>query len=728
MPEVNMSLDGSCLQRSQVKIKTVLLVTCAAFLSAGLANFAWSQTNVVTYHYDNARTGQDVNETLLTPANVNKNTFGFRFSQPVDGYIVGQPLYVANVSIPGAGTHNVVYVATLNDSVYAFDADNNVGSNAVPLWHVNFTDPPSITTASGSYLPCQAVTGYTQSGVVSTPVIDPTSGTMYVVAKTNEDGTVYHRLHALDITNGVEEYGTPVAIGGSVTTQNGTVVTLDNLHEMNRPALLLNNGIVYIAFGSNGCNDSSYGWVLAYDETTLAPAGIFNADPEKGEASIWHSGNGPAADANGYIYVATAEGNFNANTDGENFGSSILKLSQSNDTLMLEDYFTPYNQEIISEDDLDLSACGVLVLPEQSGSNPDMLVASGKQGTVYMLDRDNMGHYNPTGDVQIPQELTKAVGPMFSSPAYWNNTVYFSGDGNPIAAYSLNNGLLQTPPVDSVKMPGSHAPTISANGNANGIFWVLTGTQMWAFNAVTLQSLYNTGQAGTRDTLPPQPHFSTQMVANGKVYVGTQTNLMVYGLLPVLSAASGNNQSATVKTTLPLPLQVQLVDPYTGEGVSGVTIAFSDGDKNGIFGTPNAVTDSNGNASTTYTFGADAETVTITASNASIVGTTFGETATPSAPKWVVVVSGQNQSAPPATNLPNPIVTKVADQYGNGISGQSITFSDGGAGGQFSSNPVITDSTGKASVVYTTPPTAGAVTITATSDSLTPLKITETVQ
>jgi len=694
----------------------------------GLSTFAPAQVNVVTYHYDNMRTGQNVNETLLTPANVNKGSFGFRFSQPVDGYITGEPLYLSNVEIPGAGTHNVVYVATLNDSVYAFDADTNTGANAAPLWQVNFTNPAAgITTASGALLPCQGTTGYHQSGIVSTPVIDPNTGTMYVVAKTNENGTIFHRLHALDVATGVEKLGPGVAIAGSTTAPNGTVVTFNSLHALNRPALLLENGIIYIAFGSNGCNDQSHGWVLAYDATLLLPVGIYNTEPEQGLASIWQSGSGPATDASGNIYVSTAEGAFDANTGGPDFGSSVLKLVESAWTLSLADYFTPYNQAIISQTDADLSACGVMILPDQPGPSPHVLVASGKQGTVYLLDRDNMGQFNPISDSQILQELPLAVGAMFSSPAYWNNTVYFTGNAHPISAYALSNGLLAAPPVaQSIAMPGSHSPTISANGNANGVLWVIEGPQLWALDAVSLKVLYNTLQSGTRDLLPAQPHFSTQTVANGKVYVGTQTSLMVYGLLPSLAVASGNNQSAPVTTTLPVALQVQLTDSNNQQVIPGVTVSFKDGGKGGTFGNASPVTDATGTATTTYTVGTVAQPITITASNAGVLGVKFNETATSGPAKWVLLISGGKQSAQVTTTLPQPVVAKVSAQYGNGVPGVNVTFADGGAGGSFSANAVTTNSLGQASTTYTTSTKAGAVNITASTAGMNPLKIPET--
>lgn len=507
------------------------VLTLALLTIPALAN---AQVSVTTYHNDVARTGLNASETILTPANVNKTTFGLLFSQTVDAPIVGQPLYLPGVTISGLGVHNVVYVATLNDSVYAFDADSNTGSNAAALWKVNFTNSSAgITTASGSYLPCQAVTKYTESGIVGTPVIDPTTLTIYVVAKTNENGTVFHRLHALDATSGAEKFGGPVAITGSFTTTKGVVATLNNLHAMNRPALLLNNGIVYIAFGSNGCNDTNYGWVFAYNAATLAQTGIFNTSPDTHLSSIWHAGSGLSADESGYIYGDTGEGKFTANTGGQDFGSSVLKLNPT--TVALADYFTPYNQQYISSHDLDLSSCGTLVLPDQPGSNPHLLVASGKEGIVYVLNRDNMGKYNSAGDTQIVQELPSVVGEIFGAPAYFNNTVYFAGNSRPIVALGLSNGLLTTTPVaQSAPMSGDHAPSISANGTANGVLWAIQGTgtaSMYAFNAVTLATLYSTNQAGTRDKLPSIAHFVTPTVVNGKVYVGTQTTLAVYGLL-----------------------------------------------------------------------------------------------------------------------------------------------------------------------------------------------------
>ena len=725
----NMSPHKSCfLSPFRITIRAIRFVTIFVTIAAGLLFRAHGQVNVVTYHNDVARTGSNANETLLTPANVNRTSFGLRFTQPVDGYIVGQPLYLSNVTIPNAGVHNVVYVATLNDSVYAFDADSNTGSNAAPLWHVNFTNlSAGITTASGEFLPCQAVTLYNQSGIVSTPVMDPSTGTMYVVAKTNENGTVVHRLYALDVTTGEEKFSPPVAMEGSFTANDGTVRTLQSLHAMNRPALLLENGIVYIAFGSNGCNDQAYGWVLAYDATALTPAGIFNAAPAKGLASIWHSGSGPAADSAGNIYISTAEADFSANLSGQDFGSSILKLVQEPGTLVVDDYFTPYNTAYISEEDLDLSASGPVVLPDQPGPNPHLLVASGKQGTIYLLDRDNMGHFNPVSDTQIVQELPFAVGAMFSTPAYWNNTVYFAGNAHPVEAYALNNGLLLTPPVaKSVTSGGGHSPTISANGNSDGLVWVINGSALFAMDALSLKTLYATNQAGTRDVLPALAHFATQTVANGAVFVGTQTKLMAYGLLPRVAVVSGNNQTATVTAELPLPLQVEIADPYTGQTFPGVSVTFSDGGKGGTFGNTSVVTDATGTATTTYTFGKVARSLTITASSTGMSGATFAETATPAKPEWVLPGSGVGQTAQVTTSLPAPVMVRVADLYGNDVPGQSVTFSDGSLGGSFSANPVTTNNSGNASTIYTTSTKAGSFNLIATLAGCVPRKLSET--
>jgi len=686
--------------------------------------------NVITNRHDNGRTGLNPSESLLTPQNVNKNQFGKLFNRSVDGYIVGQPLYLQNLNIDGK-LRNVVFVATLHDSVYAFDADHNSGTDAAPLWQVNFTNPGAgITTATGAFLPCAGVHRFPESGIVSTPVIDPASGTLYVVAKTNENGTVFHRLHALDVTTGAERANSPVPINATFRSNSGALLQVNNLHQMNRPALLLSNGVVYVAMGSNGCNDSNNSWVIGYDATTLAQTGAFVAAPEHGLGSIWQSGAGPAADSDGNVYVSTAEAEFDANTGGQDYGSSVLRLSPSGNNLPLTDYFTPFDESSLSTNDLDLSAGGVVALRDQSSAaHPHLLISAGKQGRVYLIDRDNMGQFNPLNNSQIVQELPVNVGAMFSTPAYWNGKVYFNGKGKPIMAFVLTNGLLSsTASFKSVQsQAGSHAPTISANGNSSGLLWTMPGGQLNAFDASNLKLLYTSKQAGTRDVLPLLAHFASQTVVNGHVYIGTQNSLEVFGLLSSISATGGNNQTVTVAKTLPVALSVKATDAYSGDGIAGITVTFSDGGKGGTFSNATPVTNSSGIATTNYTFGTRARTITITATNPNLSGTSFTETGVADSPKWIVVKSGNNQTASTNTQLAAPLVAKVVDQYSNPVSGVPVTFSDGTAGGTLSATVVNTDAAGTASVTYTTGPTAGTAYVTATISGKTPLKFVVTV-
>lgn len=724
MHHISLPPSSACLLRAHSSCLISTVVVC--FLSS---LFAFGQAKVTTNRHDNARTGLNQAETILTPTNVNKTQFGRLFTQPVDGYIVGQPLYLPNVTI-GGKLHNVVYVATLHDSVYAFDADHNTGTNAGLLWQVNFTNPGAgITTASGAFLPCPNVHRFPESGIVSTPVIDPDAKTIYVVAKTNENGTVFHRLHALDVASGAERANSPVPILASFTMNNGTVIQINNLHQMNRPGLLLSNGVVYATFGSNGCNDSNRSWVIGYDATTLALTGAFVAAPEGGLASIWQSGAGPAVDGAGNIYASTGEADFDANIGGQDFGSSILKLTPTATSLSLTDYFTPFDEAFISLNDLDLSSAGVVVLPDQPGPHPHLLIATGKQGRVYLIDRDNMGHFNPVDNSQIVQELPQTVGGMFSTPAYWNNKVYFNGKTKPVMGFSLSNGLLSNTPVikSAQAQSGGRAPTISANGNTSGILWTTAGGQLSAYDASNLALLYKSNQSGTRDVLPLMAHFASQTVVNGKVFMGTRATLEVFGLLSSLTINGGNNQSATVATTLPVALSIKAIDSYDGTGAANVPITFSDGGKGGTFSNPTATTDATGTASTTYTFSSKARVVTITASSTGLKSAVFTETAVADQPKWIVVKSGNNQTAPTNTQLGAPLVGRVVDQYSNPVVGLMVTFNDGTAGGHFSSVSVPTDSTGAASTLYTTGTHVGTTSVTASIPGKNPAKFNVTV-
>jgi len=705
-----------------------LLVVSIALLSSSFA-----QLPFLTSRGDNARDGANTNETLLTPANVNQNSFGHLFSFPVDYVVMAQPLYMPDVNIPGQGTHNVIYVVTQADSVYAIDADTGA-----QLWWINFTNAAQgITTAqvSDKTLPCGSGPGFYQEGIIGTPVIDPTTNTMYLVAKTVLNGTVRLHLHALDITTGNDQAGSPVLITAQTTSNKGHTMVFNGKQQKNRPGLLLLNGVLYLGFGSNDCDGSLIsGWVLSYDPVSLSQLAVFNTSPDHGSTSIWQAGTGLAADEAGNIFVETAESCdncYDVPNGGQTYSNSVVKLAPD---LTLADYFSPYTVAFLNLNDLDLSSTGALVLPDQDGPYPHELVASGKQGFVYVLDRDNLGMYsaNDSGVIQefplIPGESDSTVKDVqFGSAAYWNNTVYFAPNASPLLAFPLSSGLLGTPLTTAKSYSGSHSPSISANGNSNGIMWAITG-QLLAFDAVSLQLLYSTNQApNKRDTLPPVGHFVTQTVANGKVYVGTQNSLEAYGLFQVLNVTGGNAQSATVGTALAVPIQVQAVNPYTGQPDAGATVNFSDGCSKagantcGSFNPPSAVADSNGNASTIYTVPQKDGTYTLTISG-TISGATFGNTTTTATAKVAAAIKilsfrGAKQTAAAGSNLANPIVAQVQDTYKNGVPGVTVNFTANN-GAVPTPSSVVSDANGLASTTLQLPTTVSKITVTASSTGL----------
>jgi hypothetical protein len=695
-------------------------------LIVALVSLAEAQHPILTSLADNGRTAANTEETLLSPGNVNKNNFGHLFSQSIDYIAQAQPLYVPNVNIPGKGVHNVVYVVTMKDTVYAFDAESNAGNNALPLWQVNFTDPAhGITTASGGNLPCGAEGGFIEEGILSTPAIDLVTSTMYLVAKTVDNGTVVHRLHALDLATGQDKLGGPVAIAASSVSNAGHRTVFNSLHQKNRPGLLLMNGIVYLGFGSNGCNDANTGWVLAYDATNLQQTGVFNTNPDHGLTSIWQAGGGLAGDDFGNLYPLTSEGKFDLDTGGQGYTDSVLKLSGG--SLDLTDYFTPANVVFINNNDMDLSACSPMLLPDLDGPFPHVLIATGKQGIIYVLNRDSLGMFG-VSDSQIIQELQGVVGNMRGGPAYWNGRVYFSAKADFLKAFSVSGGMLSTPPVAQTAaiLTGAHSPAISANGNTAGVVWVINGGGLYAYDAMTLVRLYTSKQVAG-DALPAVGHFATQTVANGRVYIATQTSLEVYGLRHYLSVQSGGNQSGTVNTALQ-PIQVQALQGYSNTPTVGTTVAFSDGGKGGTFNPPSAITDSNGMANTIYTLPKKAGTYTLTMSAAGFGDLTTTATALAGPPVLIVNGGGNRQTGPAGSVLPIQLAAKARDAYLNGVPGVTITFDDAGKGGLL--NPVVatTGADGRASTTYRLPATPGAYKVNASSPGLKTFKFTETAQ
>jgi hypothetical protein len=496
-------------------------------------------SGMLTYHNDNTRSGQNLQEVALTPSNVNTATFGKLFSFPVDGFIYAQPLYVSNVPIAGQ-LHNVVFVATEHDSVYAFDADNSGGT---PLWHTSFINPSSgVTTVPSSDVSCSDLVP--EIGITSTPVIDPSRGVLYTVAKTKENGAYVHRLHALDITTGVDKVAGGMEIQasfpGTATPNDGNGnVLFASRWQLQRAALLLSNGVLYVAFASHCDNTPYHGWALAYDSQTLNLVAGFNDTPNGGLGGIWLSGGGPAADASGNIFVISGNGTFDADLGGQDFGDTFLKLTPG--SLTLSDYFTPHNQASLSSADADLGSGGPLLLPDQSIGPPHLLVSAGKEGTIYLLNRDNMGHFQSGSDSQIVQSLHWALdGPLFSTPAYFENTVYFVAAKDTLRAYTLRNGLLSLSGQSTTIFgwPGA-TPVISANGMSDAIVWALqtngsgAPARLRAYSASDVSiEFYDSNQNTIRDNPGAAVKFTVPTIVNGKVYVGTQDRLSVFGLLP----------------------------------------------------------------------------------------------------------------------------------------------------------------------------------------------------
>jgi hypothetical protein len=542
-------------------------------------------TNVLTRQNDLARTGANTEEAILTTGNVNPCDFGLLYSRAVDGDVYAQPLVMSAVSIPGKGTHNVVFVATMHDSVYAFDADSNQGDNAAPLWYRSFLNPPGVTS-----VPVGDVgNGYgdikTEVGINGTPVIDPASNTLYVVAKTKEtSGGVaryVQRLHALDVTTGSEKFGGPVEITARVSgvgylgqygvnepTPNG--VDFNPRTEFNRPGLVLMNGAVYIGFAAHEDKDPYHGWVLGYRVNAgtglMEQCSVYCSTPNGGRGGIWLGGGALTADAQGNFYVATGNGSFDA-TSG-NYGDSFLRVPVTDGVQAPADSFTPNNQHSLDQADTDLGSAGLMVLPDQPGPHPHLLVGCGKEGVIYLIDRDHMGGYN-TPD-QVVQRIPNANNGVWGMPVYWNGRVYYGGQGGPVKAWALQNGQLSLSPVSSTPntfgYPGA-TPAVSSNGSAGGILWALdvsgyrpgTPAVLHAYDATNLsRELYNTAMSGSRDVLGPSIKFQTPTVANGRVYVGTGGFLHVLGTnIPLLATEARAVSPTKVVITFPCPMDPQ---------------------------------------------------------------------------------------------------------------------------------------------------------------------------
>ena len=534
-----------------------------------------STRNMLTYHNDNTRQAANTNEVLLTPGNVNSTNFGKLFSYPVDGYVYTQPLIMANVSIPGKGVHNVVFVATEHDTVYAFDADSNAGPDGGLLWQTSLGVPG--LSSSGDFGYRYSGGGYPdivpEVGVTGTPVIDPATGTLYVDAFTHEGTNYLHRIHALDVTTGNERANSPVVVGGSVpgtgVASVGGRQAFSAVQHIQRAALTLANGVLYVAYAGYADTDPYHGWVFGFNATNLASLTnyIFDTTPNAtigtfgtsaGEAGIWMGGDGLCVDAGNNLYFMTGNGSFSQKTNGGDYGDCFLKLSTSNG-LAVADYFTPYNQASLAASDADLGSGGPILLPDSVGSaaHPHLLLGCGKEGTIYLLDRDkNMGGFQTGSDSQIVQSVIGANNGVWSPPAYFNHLVFYQPSQGAMNSFGITNGALSIAPVSQSTLSVGNfngGPVVSANGNQDAIAWVMNSAAynnsgpgvLYAFNATNLsQQLYNSSQDPARDNPGGAVKMTTPTVSGGKVYVGTQYQLSVYGLQdlltpPVISPAGG---------------------------------------------------------------------------------------------------------------------------------------------------------------------------------------------
>jgi uncharacterized repeat protein (TIGR03806 family) len=564
-----------------------------AFAAMALVAVSAAGESVLTYHNDNARTGANTNETRLTLANVNTNHFGLLMKYEVDGYVYAQPLFVPGVKIPGQGTHDVVYVATENDSIYAFDANSNAGPNGGLLWHASLGEGINIVTNhefGGRYHNNVLQDMLPRVGVTGTPVIDLASGTLFVVALNRELTTTtnyYQRLHALNIVTGAEQPHSPVVVSatfpGNGIGSSGGMVTFDARQQNERCALTLAGGILYIAYSSYADTDPYHGWIIGYDPANLRPLTnyVFNTTPNAtesvfgphaGEGALWMGGNGLCVDANTNLFFETANGSFDADTGGGDYGDCFMKLSTTN-SLAVADYFAPFNQADMQASDADLGSGGPVLLPDDAGSaeHPHLIVGGGKEGKVYLVDRDNLGHYNPADDHQIVQSFAAGVGKIFSTPAYFNHTIYYQGIGGVMKAFTISNGLFDPTPVSASRTSFSGfgtTPSVSANGTSNAIVWAIqsdgavggTPAILHAYNATNLAlELYNSSQLPERDNPGNAVKMTVPTVADGKVFVGAQHALSIFGNgiflpKPVISPNGGNYaNSITVTLTDAVP-------------------------------------------------------------------------------------------------------------------------------------------------------------------------------
>lgn len=558
------------------------IVTVA--LSAGILA---AQPSVVTYHNDNSRTGLNSNETLLTPANVKAGLFGKRYYLPVDGGVYAQPLYLPRVKIPGKGFRNLLFVATAHDTLYAFDADDESSAGATPIWKTSFlNEAAGVTTVSASDVGCTVIP---ELGIVGTPVIDPVAGTIYLIAHTKENGNQFvYRMHSLDVTTGAERTGSPVEIQAA-----GFVPLL----QKQRAALLLSNGVVYSPWTGHCDSGTYHGYIMANDSKSLKQIGVFNATPVDSGASFWNGGAGPSADSQGNIFAVSANGDPDGDIAAAVYDESVLRLAPA-PKLAVTDLFTPFNRLSMDEADQDLGSSGALLLPDDAGTaaHPHLLFVSGKEGRMYLLDRDALGGAQVNTDSAALASLPVLGSQTFGMAAYFNGSIYVSPKQSPMLAFKVGGAALAASPwaqtSDTHAYPGA-TPSITSNGTRNGIVWIATSDndgKLLAYDASNLNKLYDSDNQNA-DQLPSNTEFSVPTIADGKVFAGGVTGVALYGELaqatPVIAAVTnaasfapdaistgalvslfGSNLAPVTESAGSVPLPISLVD--TSVTINGV--------------------------------------------------------------------------------------------------------------------------------------------------------------
>ena len=577
------------LRASFFAARTLAPFALLAFFCCGAAQ----ATDVLTYKYDNARTGLNPSEYVLTPQNVNQQSFGRLYSFPTDGFVYAQPLYKAQVNIPGQGVRNVIYVATEHDSVYAFDADGNNPAQGY-LWKVSFIDPANgVTTVPYTELGTSDIVP--EIGITGTPVIDASSNTLYVVSKTKQTsggGVAYvQKLHALDLGTGAEKMNGPTVIRASVPgtgagSVNGTL-SFDAQRENQRSGLTLLNGVVYIAWAAHGDIGNYHGWVLGYQASNISQqTGVYCSTPNGWGGGIWMAGGGISVDSKGNLFMAP--GNGTSDPTNNNYGESVLRLS-TNSGIQFGDFFIPNNQDGLNAGDQDTGVGSAIVLPDQPGPYPHLLVSADKSGNIYLLNRDSMSGYNPTENANV--QTVFAGSSIHNSFAFFNNTVYIGADGNGLEAYTLGNGRLSLNPTSQSSnhygqgyaTGNGTSPTVSSSGNANGIIWALDNVAngkgpavLYAYDAGNLANkLYSSNDAlNSRDVAGYAVKFTNPIVADGRVFIPGLNTVTVYGLLS--SQGTGNPSAATPTFSAPTGTVFNAPQTVTlSESSQGATIYYT---------------------------------------------------------------------------------------------------------------------------------------------------------